>query len=164
MTRTHTLTLASALMVAALAVAVPMQAQAGGNPSDGMRHRGPKMAGRSNTPSVDERVQRMSGNLNLTPEQAARVKALLTVEQRAADSTHGVRAVQWDAERKGMDARRADHEKALSALLTPEQRTKHEALMKEHRGRGMMRGPGHDGPGGGRGMHRGPGSDAGSTR
>jgi Spy/CpxP family protein refolding chaperone len=112
---------------------------------------------------VDERVQRMSGELNLTPEQTAKVKALLTAEQRAMDSTRAVRAVQWAAERKAMEARHADHEKALMALLTPEQKTKHEALMKARGGPGMMRGRGMGAPGGapvdGHGMHRGPGGE-----
>ena len=168
MTRNNTLTLASALMAVALAAAAPLQAQAGAPPMGPghMGHRGPMMAGRWNPPSVDERVQRMSGELNLTPDQTAKVKALMLSEQRVADSTRAVRAVQWEAERKGMEARRADHEKALLSLLTPEQKTKREALMKEHRGPGMMRGRGHGAPGGapsaGPGMRRGPGGDEGS--
>lgn len=153
MTRKNTLTLTGALMAVALMSAASVQAQqAGPPPSPGrMGHHGPMMAGRGNPPSVDERVQRMSGELNLTPDQTAKVKALLTGEQRAMDSTRAVRTVQWEAERKAMEARHADHEKALLALLTPEQKTKHEALMKAHGGPGMMRGRGPAAPG----MHRG---------
>ncbi len=165
MTRKSTLTLAGAMMAVALMSAASVQAQqAGPPPGPGhMGHHGPMMAGRGNPPSVDERVQRMSGELNLTPDQTAKVKALLTAEQRAMDSTRAVRTVQWDAERKAMEARHADHEKALMALLTPEQKTKHEAMMKAHGGPGMMRGHGRGAPDGGHGMHRGPGGDEGST-
>ncbi len=176
MTRNNTLTLASALMAVAFIATAPVQAQAGGPPPGaagpghmGGRmegHHGPMMGGRANPPSVDERVQRMSGELNLTPDQTVKVKALLTAEQRSADSIRAVRAVQWQAERKAMEARHAEHEKALLALLTPEQKTKHDALMKARGGMGMMRGRGHGAPGappmGGPGMRRGPGGDEGS--
>ena len=168
MTRMKTLSLASAVLAAALAAA-PLTAQQttapqSGPPAGGMGHHGPMMGRHMSPPSVDERVQRMSGELSLTPDQAARVKALLTAEQRSADSLHAVRAVQMEAERKGMEARHAEHEKAILAILTPEQKTKHEALMKEHehRGPGMH---GHGGPpNGGRGDRRGRGDEDGAQR
>ena len=164
MTRKNTLTLASAMMAVALVAAVPMQAQQGGPPPGPMGHRGGMMAGHWNPPSVDERVQRMSGELNLTPEQSAKLKTLMTAEQRSMDSTRAVRAVQFEAERKAMEARRAEHEKALLAILTPEQRAKHEALAKQHRGP-MMRGRGPGGPADGpHGDHHGPGEEEGTTR
>ena len=167
MTRTKTLTLASAVLAAAFAAIPPLQAQQsapqqGGSPPGHMGHRGPMMAGHWNPPSVDERVQRMSGELNLTPEQTNKVKALMTAEQRSADSVRAVRAVQMAAEHKAMEARQAEHEKALLAILTPEQKVKREALMKEHHGPGMR---GHGGPAdGGRGMRRGPGNEEGNPR
>jgi Spy/CpxP family protein refolding chaperone len=167
MTRTKTLTLASAVLAAAFAAFAPLQAQQsapqqGGPPPGRMGHHGPMMAGHWNPPSVDERVQRMSGELNLTPEQTARVKALMTAEQRSADSLRAVHAVQMEAEHKAMEARHTEHEKALLAILTPEQKTKREALMKEHHGPGM-RGRGPDGPpDGGHGMRRGPGDEEGT--
>ena len=168
MTRMKTLSLASAVLAATLAAA-PLTAQQttapqSGMPAGGMGHHGPMMGGHMSPRSVDERVQRMSGELSLTPEQAARVKALLTAEQRSADSLLAVRAVQMAAERKAMDARHAEHEKAILAILTPEQKTKHEALMKEHqhRGPGMH---GHRGPpNGGPGDRRGRGDRDGAQR
>ena len=173
MTRTKTLSLASALLAAALAAA-PLTAQQtatpqSGPPMGGMGHRGPMMGEHMNAPSVDERVQRMSGELSLTPEQTARVKVLLTAEQRSADSLRAVRAVQMEAERKAMDARHAEHEKAILAILTPEQKAKHEALMKERESRGPgMRGHGMHGhggaPNGGPGEHRGRGAEDGAQR
>jgi periplasmic protein CpxP/Spy len=178
MTRIKTLSLASAVLAAALAAA-PLTAQQtatppSGPPPGGMGHHGPMMGGHMmgghmNAPSVDERVQRMSGELSLTPEQTARVKALMTAEQRSADSLRAVRAVQMEAERKAMDARHAEHEKAIMAILTPEQKTKHEALMKERESRGPgMRGHGmrgHGGaPTGGPGEHRGRGDEDGAQR
>jgi periplasmic protein CpxP/Spy len=141
MTRSHSRTLAGALVALALLSAAPAYAQTpqgtppAAPPSGDMRHHGPMMGHRMmNAPSVDERVQRMSGELNLTAEQTARVKALLTAEQRSADSTRAVRAVQMEAERKAMETRHDAHEKALLAILTPEQKTKREALMKQQQG------------------------------
>ena len=172
MTRTHPLTLASALMAVALISASPAAAQGGtppvsgermGPPPGGMGRRGPMFAMRHNMPSVDERVARISGELNLNAEQTARVKALMTAEQRSADSLRAVRAVQMEAEHKAMEARHDANEKALLAILTPEQKTKREALMKQHRGPdGRGRGPG--GPMGRPGDHRGPGDDDSATR
>jgi Spy/CpxP family protein refolding chaperone len=75
-----------------------------------------------------------------------------------------VHAVQFEAERKAMEARRAEHEKALVAILTPEQRAKHEALAKQRHGP-MMRGRGPGGPADGpHGGHHGPGEEEGTTR
>ncbi len=157
MTRTNSLSLASALITVALLAAAPARAQTpqGSTPPAGdMRHRGPMMGRMRNPPSVDERVQRMSGELNLTPEQTTRMKALLTAGQRSADSLRAARAVQMEAEHKAMESRRAEQEKSLLAILTPEQKTKREALMKQH--------PGRDGRGAG-GRHRG-GPDAHRSR
>ena len=174
MTRTHSLTLATALMAVALLAVSPAAAQSRTPPATsertgpppggrGMGRRGPMFAMRHNAPSVDERVARISGELNLNAEQTARVKALMTAEQRSADSLRAVRAVQMEAEHKAMEARHDANEKALLAILTPEQKTKRDALMKQHRGPdGRGRGPG--GPMGRPGDHRGPGDDDSATR
>lgn len=152
MTAMKTLTLASAVLAAVLATSA-LTAQAttpppGGPPADAMRHHGPMMGGphggRGATGSVDERVLRLSGELNLTAEQTARVKALMTSEQRSADSIRAVHALQMENERKAMDARHDAHEKALLAILTPEQKAKHEALMKQRDSHGP-RGRDHGG-------------------
>ena len=162
-TLTRTLTLASAALAAVLTVATPLHAQQPGTPQGGPRpgSMGPRsgmMAGHGNPASVDERVQRLSGELTLTPEQTARVKALFTTEQRSADSLRAVRAVQMEAERKAMDARHTEHEKALLAILTPEQKTRHEALMKQRMEHGS-RSRGHGGhPHGGSADRRGHGN------
>ena len=170
MTRTHSLTLASALMVVALVSASLATAQGGtppvsgerpAPPMGGMGRRGPMFAMRHNAPSVDERVARISGELNLNAEQTARVKALMTAEQRSADSLRAVHAVQMEAEHKAMEARHDANEKALLAILTPEQKTKREALMKQHRG---PDGRGRGGPMGRPGDRRGPGDDDSATR
>ena len=169
MTRTKSLRLASAVLAATIAAIVPLQAQQSapqqrGPPTGHMGHHGPMMGRHANPPSVDERVQRMSGELSLTPEQTAKVKALMTAEQRSADSLRAVRAVQMEAEHKAKEARHAEHEKALLAILTPEQKVKREALTKEHHGPGMH-GRGHGGSTDSRpGMRRGPGDDEGNER
>ena len=147
MTRTRTLTIAGALMAVALVTAAPAaQAQQGGPPPGGMGRRPPMMDRRGGPPPIDEMLRRMTSELSLTPDQANKLKAVLTQERHVADSLHAVHAVQREAERTAAEARRANHEKAVLAILTPEQRTKHEALMKERRGRGGPDGRRPDGP------------------
>ena len=169
MTRSKTLTLAGAALAAVLTAAAPLHAQQpatpqGGPPPGSMGQRGGMMGGHGNPPSVDERVQRLSGELTLTPEQTARVKALFTAEQRSADSLRAVHAVQMEAERKAMETRHTEHEKALMAILTAEQKTKREALMKQRMEHGP-RGRGHGGPPhGGSADRRGGHDDADGAR
>ena len=137
--------LATTLIIPAPAFAQP------GPPPAGAERRGAGPDGRRGPPSVDERVQRMTAELALSPDQATKVRAALTAERRQADSILAARVNQQDAERAAMLAVRTNTQKSVSSVLTAEQRTKHDAM----RARG-----GRDGRGPGRGGdHRRPGGD-----
>ncbi len=165
MTNRTTLAAAFALMAAALVQTAPVQAQQGTTPpppAAGQRGPGPARRG---PPSVDERVQRMTTELGLSAEQANNVKAVLTSEQRGMDSVLARRTAARDAERAAMETRRTANEKALSAVLTPDQKLKHDAMrarMERGGGRGGRRdaGPGRGFRGrDGRDGRRGPSRD-----
>jgi Spy/CpxP family protein refolding chaperone len=157
---THRLRLAAGLIFAGTCMsAVPALAQQGGPPPAGDRRGPPAMDARRGPPSIDERVKRMTEDLGLSAEQATRVKAVLTSERQKADSILAQRARQQDAERDAMMAVHSSTEKALASILTPEQRTRHDAMRA--RGGPGGRGPGgHDDRGPGRrGDDRRPGPD-----
>ncbi len=130
------------LLATTLISAVPAFAQPGPPPA-GAERRGMGPEGRRGPPNVDERVQRMTTELALNPEQATRVRAALTAERRQADSILALRANRQDAERAAMLAMRSSTEKSVSAVLTAEQRTKHDAMRA--RGGRDGRGPGRRG-------------------
>lgn len=134
-----------------LITALPAFAQQGPTTA-GAERRGPGSVGRRGPPNVDERVQRMTTDLALSPEQATRVRAALTAERRQADSILALRANRQDAERAAMLAMRTSTEKSVSSVLTAEQRTKHDAI----RARGGRDGRG---PGGRAGYRRHDGDD-----
>ena len=122
-----------------LITAVPAFAQPGPPPA-GAERRGAGPEGRRGPPSVDGRVQRMTTELGLSPDQATKVRAALTAERRQADSILAARANRQDAERTAMMTVRSSTEKSVSSVLTAEQRTKHDAMRA--RGGRDGRGPG----------------------
>lgn len=151
MSHTRTILAACALLSAAMTFGAPASAQPGGPPPAGDR-RGPGAgppAERRGPPSVDERVARMTADLGLSAEQATKVRAALTAEQRGMDSVLAWRANAQDTERAAVMAMRTNTEKAIGAVLTPDQKLKHDA-MRARRG-----GPGEEGRGG-RDDRRGP--------
>ncbi len=145
MTSRRFLTSTGLLLAATLITAVPAFAQPGPPPA-GAERRGPAAGpdGRRGPPSVDERVQRMTADLGLSPDQATKVRAALTAERRQADSIMAARANRQDAERAAMMAVRTNTEKSVTSVLTAEQRTRHDA-MRARRGRDDDRGPGRRG-------------------
>jgi Spy/CpxP family protein refolding chaperone len=146
---------ACALLSATLFMSAPVSAQSGPPSQGGRGGLGPS-AERRGPPSVDERVTRMTADLGLSAEQAAKVRAALTAEQRGMDSVLARRANTQDAERLAVITMRTNTEKAISATLTPEQKLRHDAIRArrggpdgDHRGRrDDRRGPPPDDRGG----------------
>ena len=139
---------AAAAIVLGFSLAAPLTAQQGGPPPAGARPgagQGPRQGQGPGRMSVDARVQRMTAELGLSTEQATRLRAAFTAEQRTADSIFARRAAAMDAERTAMTAMHSNTQKAVSGILTADQKLKHDAM----RGRMAMRG----GPDGG--MRRG---------
>ncbi len=84
-----------------------------------------------NMPSVQERLDRMSTELNLTDAQKPKVKALLEEQNKQFAE---LRNVPQDQRREKMQAMRTEHEKTLKEILTPEQFEKWQKFMREQRG------------------------------
>jgi periplasmic protein CpxP/Spy len=105
--------MSTALLCAVLVPAVPVRAQEG------------------NVEGKDRaaRMERMSEELGLTPEQNDRMKA---IEQVYAEKAQAIRAMEdKDAQLKARKALHAEKRAAVQAVLNPEQRAKAEALRKE---------------------------------
>lgn len=170
MSHPRTILIGCAVIGAALFHSAPVQAQTPTAPPAAERS-GPAGPGRRGPPTIDERVARMSTELGLSAEQATRVRAALTAEQRSMDSVFARRTAARDAERTAMMATQTNTQKALAAILTADQKLKHDAMRARHGGPGGMRHRGQDGPRGGRaGMRggrddrRGPPDDGSATR
>ena len=103
---------------------VPMMAQGGGG---GMRM------------TSDQRVERLDTAVTLTADQKTKVKAIYDAD---AKKMQDMMAAQDPDMRTKMQAMRADENKQIRALLTPEQQTKFDAMPQG-------RGPGGGGMGGG---------------
>ena len=70
----------------------------------------------------------MLKSLNLSPEQQTKMEALMK-EQRAQGGPRGSQqGPPSDADRQAMQARRADMDAKVKAILTPEQYTKYQAM------------------------------------
>ncbi len=169
MTHRHTFSLAGLLLAAAAAVPLtaqrPMPPQGGpppaGAPQPGGRPQGgpPQGDARRGPPGIDERVQMMTADLALTPDQAAKVRTVFVAAQRTADSVVAKCVTEMDAERAAMQALHARTEQSLQGILTPEQRTKHLVMRAR-----MERQGGMDGRGGRRGPPGGQGGQGEARR
>lgn len=69
------------------------------------------------------RQAEMMKALNLTPDQQAKMEALMSANRTARPS-----GPPSDADRQAMQARRADMETKMKEILTPEQYAKYEAM------------------------------------
>ncbi len=162
MSHRSTLLLACAALGATILQAAPVLAQST-TPPPAAERRGPG-PDRRGPPSVDERVARMTTDLGLTADQASKVRAALTAEQRGMDSTLARRTAANDAERTAMLGTHSNTQKALTGILTPDQKLRHDAMRARqggprgmrHRGPAGRRGDGRAEMRGDRGDHRGP--------
>ena len=163
MSHRRTILIACAALGAALVHSAPVQAQQATPPAAAER-RGPG-PDRRGPPSIDERLARMTTDLGLSADQAAKVRTVLTSAQRGMDSVLARRTAARDAERAAMLATQTSTQRALTGILTSDQKLRHDAMrarqggprgMREHgRGNGPRGGPAgmrnHDRDGGPRG-------------
>ena len=82
-----------------------------------------------------ERLAKMAEELKLTDEQKTKVAAAM---KEQAEKMHGLKDATPEERKEKMQAGRAEMEKKMKTILTPEQYTKWEQLRKEN-------GPGHHG-------------------
>ena len=114
-------------------------AQYGGGP------RGPRM---SPEEMAKARVERMTKELQLTPEQAAQVEALYKEQAKAREKQreemrNGGQRPDMEQMRASMEKERKAMDEKMAKILTPEQNEKYQKMQSERPG-----GPGMGGPGG----------------
>jgi len=130
------------LFAAALAVAalVP-QLNAQDNPPADKGPRGPR-------PGMQMMGERMAKELGLTEDQKTQIKAIHEAARPQLEAIRADQSLTREQKREKAQAIQKDTQAKVDAVLTPEQRTKAQAMrekMKEHRGGKGPRGHGPDG-------------------
>jgi Spy/CpxP family protein refolding chaperone len=92
----------------------------------------PKKGGK-NRMSVEQRLERMSTELNLTDAQKPKVKAVL---EETGKQFQGLRDLPQDERRTKMQSIREDETKKLKEILTPDQMEKYTKMMEEMKKKG----------------------------
>ncbi len=114
----------------------------GGGPGQG--------GGQRRTPA--ERVEQMKTSLGLSDDQAQKITAVFEAQRPAMDALRNDQSLSQDQRREKMEAMRQTMDQQLSAILTPEQKTKWDeerAKMRERFGNrqgGGRRGGGQNAP------------------
>jgi protein CpxP len=101
---------------------------------DGMR-RGPGGEGRRGMPSPEERLKRMTADLNLTTDQQAKIKTIMETEKSKMDALRDDTSVEGDPKREKAMQIRKESQSGIRAVLTAEQQAKWDKQMEEMRNR-----------------------------
>jgi Spy/CpxP family protein refolding chaperone len=101
---------------------------------DGMR-RGPGGEGRRGMPSPEERLRRMTAELNLTADQQAKIKTIMETEKSKMDALRDDTSVEGEEKREKAMQIRKDSQTGIRAVLTAEQQAKWDKQMEEMRNR-----------------------------
>lgn len=153
MSHRRTFLAAAAVFGAALLHTAPLQAQGGTTPPPAADRRGPNApngAMRRGPANIDDRIARMTADLGLTADQANKIRAAMLAEQRSMDTVLARRTAARDAERAAMMATRTNTMKAVTGVLTADQKLRFDAMRaRQDGGRGNRMGRG------GRGGRRG---------
>ncbi len=88
-----------------------------------------------NMPSVQERLDRMSTELNLTDAQKPKVKAVLEDQNKKMQELRGD-SVTPEQRREKFQAMREEMNTKMKEILTPEQYTKYESMREQMRQKG----------------------------
>ena len=104
--------------------------------------------GRRGPMSVDERVKRMTKDLNLTTDQQTKVKSILEDEQKKAQDLMNGSSTDRQAMRQKMMQLRQDTSDQIRALLDDKQKEKFDKMEQERQDRMQRR---RGGPAGGPG-------------
>ena len=95
-------------------------------------------------PAVQQRVERMTTELNLNPDQQAKVKALLEKQAKERREIFSDTNLPRDERREKMRTLNQDETKELKSILTPDQFEKWKKLREQMRSR-RPGGPGQPG-------------------
>jgi periplasmic protein CpxP/Spy len=120
MTRRFVAAFGAVAVCGAALCTVPMMAQGGGGGGMGRM-------------TSDQRVERLDTAVTLTADQKTKVKAIYDADQKKMED---MRSAQDPDMMTKMQAMRADENKQIRALLTPEQQTKFDAMPQGRRGGG----------------------------
>ncbi len=82
---------------------------------------------------LQERVDKLSTDLQLTADQKSKISALFQKERQSAQEIRKDTSLTRDQRREKTRALHADNNKELKAILTPEQFTKYQTLQREMR-------------------------------
>jgi Spy/CpxP family protein refolding chaperone len=88
----------------------------------------PPHRGRPGMMGIDQRVEHMAKQLNLTDAQKPKVKAILEASEKKMQELHADTSLSQEDRRTKMRAIMEDQHKDIKAILTPEQAEKFPAL------------------------------------
>jgi len=91
-----------------------------------------RKGGKRGFPTVEERLDHMTKELNLTDDQKPKVKSALEDQRK---ELQGIRDLSQDERREKFRTSQKDLDKKLKDILTPEQYTKYEAMPRGPGGR-----------------------------
>lgn len=94
------------------------------------------------------RLEMMKNQLNLNDTQTAQIKAIFEDERTKMEALRADTSSTMQEKRPKMEAIRQDEETKVEAVLTPDQKTKYEAMRERMRGRRQGDGPPPNGDGG----------------
>jgi hypothetical protein len=159
MSHRRTFLTAVAVLGVALLHTAPMQAQTGTTPPPSAERRAPNGPMRRGPATIDERITRMTADLGLSPDQASKIRSAMLAEQRSMDTVLARRTAARDAERAAVTATRTNTMKAVTGVLTADQKLRFDAMRaRQEGGRGDRMGRG------GRGGRRGEAGARGGRR
>ena len=113
---------------------------------DGMRGPGGPGGRRGGMMNPEERLKRMTADLNLTADQQAKIKTLMDSEKTKMDALRDDTSVEGDAKREKAMGIRKDTNTQIRAVLTADQQAKFDKQQEEMRNRRRGDGPPPDKP------------------
>src|SRR3974390_2324137 len=122
--RSHRLSLIALLGLGSLLACAPPGRAQTNNPANGPR-RG----------SVQQRVERMNSELNLTADQKTKVSALFEEDGKKRQELRADTSIPREQKREKAQAMMAEQEKKLKEILTPEQFEKWQKIRQQYRPR-----------------------------
>lgn len=133
MRRTKTLTLAVCMFTTMVILGLNTFARPQDAQQPSPRQAAPKMAqGRE---SVEQRMERMSKELNLSQEQREKIRPLLEEQDKKMGELHNDTSLTQEQKRDKARAMMTETHEKITAILTPEQKEKlkqHMEEMREH--------------------------------
>jgi Spy/CpxP family protein refolding chaperone len=130
----------SAVLVCGLGIAVAgaavAQDQTPATPPAGTAMQGPPPGGGRGMMDPGQRTSMLKDRLGLNDAQTAQVKTILTDSQTKMQALRSNSSLSQDDRRSQMMSIRKDESDKIGSVLTPDQKTKYDAMQQQMRGRG----------------------------